>query len=416
MDEEEAQRHLAERRAALTMLHGAVHCCKLALPPSPYEDKSEVISRFRQLKARLSAEIANARRLGAAEAELQHANLWRRRIHNAVEDLKGQIRVFCRVRPPNNRDEDPAPMEVSGGMRLEIPNGGVYSFDAVFNPGNQEEIFEDCSGLVQSAIDGQNVTIFAYGQTGAGKTYTMYGSDGDHAGIVPRTIREVFGVLRDSQDRADSVVTVSLVELYNNQFVDLLTPWPARLQVRTDRDGSVQVDGLTEQRVGSAEAALELIRGGVARRSVSANKLNEQSSRSHLLFTVRVRSVDRATGERLHGKILLCDLGGSERVKKSEVAGERMKEAIEINKSLTSLGDVIEAVSVGQKVVPYRNHKLTQFLQDSIGGSAKTLMFVNLSPDSSSESETLMSLKYATRAKRIVNAGSRQQVEPPGGA
>merc|ERR1719159_1929463 len=138
-------------------------------------------------------------------------------------------------------------------------------------------------------------------------------------------------------------------------------------------------------------------------RTVAATAMNSESSRSHLILIIRVFSKNRTTGEQLKGKILFVDLAGSERLKKSEVTGDMQKEAIEINKSLTALGDVIEALTKNSKVIPYRNHKLTQLMQDSLGGTAKTLMFVNCSPASSNEDETTMSLKYATRAKKITN-------------
>merc|ERR1712032_612711 len=134
---------------------------------------------------------------------------------------------------------------------------------------------------------------------------------------------------------------------------------------------------------------------------------NSESSRSHLLLIITIVSVNKETRDQLRGKILLCDLAGSERLKKSESTGDVQKEAIEINKSLTALGDVIEALTKKQKQIPYRNHKLTQLMQDSLGGASKTLMFVNCSPASSNEEETIMSLKYATRAKRITNAHVR---------
>merc|ERR1719375_1328972 len=137
--------------------------------------------------------------------------------------------------------------------------------------------------------------------------------------------------------------------------------------------------------------------------------MNSESSRSHLLFIVRIVSVNRETGGRLYGKILIVDLAGSERLSKSQVTGDGAKEAIEINKSLTALGDVIEALTKGAKQIPYRNHKLTMVMQDSIGGTAKTLMFVNISPSSSNVDETMMSLKYATRAKKITNNAKKQK-------
>merc|ERR1719199_832182 len=146
---------------------------------------------------------------------------------------------------------------------------------------------------------------------------------------------------------------------------------------------------------------------GIGARKVMATSMNEHSSRSHMLFIVRIVSVNRETHDRLLGKILIVDLAGSERLSKSQVTGDGAKEAIEINKSLTALGDVIEALTKNQKQIPYRNHKLTMVMQDALGGTAKTLMFVNCSPAASNADETLMSLKYATRAKKITNTAKK---------
>merc|ERR1719298_262456 len=144
---------------------------------------------------------------------------------------------------------------------------------------------------------------------------------------------------------------------------------------------------------------------GFKRRQVAQTMMNSESSRSHLILTVTLEGRNRQTGKVVTGKILMCDLAGSERLKKSEASGDNQKEAIEINKSLTALGDVIAALTKKQKQIPYRNHKLTQVMQDSLGGSAKTLMFVNCSPAKSNAQETSMSLKYAARAKKITNPG-----------
>jgi hypothetical protein len=303
-------------------------------------------------------------------------------------------------------------------MTLEVPRVGCFSFDSVYAPGSQEEIFEDCRDLVQSAVDGHNVTIFAYGQTGAGKTYTMYGTP-QHEGIAVRAIAELFQIVDGIRHRYDISVAGSMVELYNNHLVDLLRSSVSRrnssggsgssavpkLAVRQDRAGSVQVERLAEIFVKDAAELKALLSRGLAQRTVAANVMNIESSRSHLVFTIRVTSVNRATRETLRGKILLCDLGGSERLKKTDATGHQRKEAIEINKSLTALGDVIEAVARKQRQVPYRNHKLTQIMQDSLGGTAKTLMVVNCSPAWSNISETVMSLTYAARTKRITNLG-----------
>jgi len=310
------------------------------------------------------------------------------------------------------------------GMSLEVLKGGTYTFDGVFSPGSQEEVFEGCRDLVQSAIDGHNATIFTYGQTGAGKTYTMYGMSDKNCvekdGIAPRTITELFRIIENLHCSSNVTVIGSMVEVYNNHLIDLLKisrnvrgsrqrperRLSSKLKVRRSRGGNVKVERLAETVVNDAAQLKSMLQRGLAHRAVAANVYNIESSRSHLIFTIGVTTFNPETNETTRGKIILCDLGGSERLKKTEVTGETKKEAIEINKSLTALGDVIEAVAKKKKQIPYRNHKLTQILQDSLGGTAKTLMFVNCSPAKSCVDETLVSLKYATRVKKITNSVS----------
>lgn len=376
--------------------------------------------RLTEIKDRLVASLAKAKSVGISEEELREAEFRRRKVHNALEDTKGQIRVFCRVRPLNSKElseGDIEAVQIIDDMTLEVPRGGLFSFDSVFAPGTQEEVFEECRDLIQSAVDGHNVTIFAYGQTGAGKTFTMYGS-AEKEGIASRAISELFRIIQSIRHRYSIAVTGSMIELYNNTLVDLLRPvrqggrCPLKLSVRQDRAGSVQVDRLFEREVKDAAELKALLDRGLAQRRVAASTMNIKSSRSHLVFTIRVTSVNPATRETFSGKILLCDLGGSERLKKTEAAGDQRKEAIEINKSLTALGDVIEAIARKQRQIPYRNHKLTQIMQDSLGGTAKTLMFVNCSPAWSNINETVMSLTYAARTKRITNFGTPSSSSP----
>merc|ERR1712228_1004903 len=158
-----------------------------------------------------------------------------------------------------------------------------------------------------------------------------------------------------------------------------------------------------------ARSLMDVMDRGIAHRTVAATAMNSESSRSHLILSIEIVTVNQETHEQLRGKILMCDLAGSERLKKSEVSGDMQKEAIEINKSLTALGDVIEGLTQSKKGghIPYKNHKLTQVMQDALGGSSKTLMFVNLSPASSNADESIMALKYATRAKKVTNAAKK---------
>jgi len=375
------------------------------------------IEALREKKNVITNAIHFAKGAGVPESALLEGEACRRKIHNMIEDLKGSIRVFCRVRPLSTKETSQNDSQITervDSMTLAVAYGHAvvnFAFDAVFTPGSQEEVFEDCKNLVQSAMDGYNVTIFAFGQTGAGKTFTMYGNS-DQEGMAPRTINELFKIMKRDEARFNFTVMASMLELYQSQVVDLLTKnSPAtssvKLNIRVDKGGQIQIEHLVQESVHDTQELLELLQRGKEQRAVAATAMNSESSRSHLILIITIVSVNKETRDQLRGKILLCDLAGSERLKKSESTGDVQKEAIEINKSLTALGDVIEALTKKQKQIPYRNHKLTQLMQDSLGGTAKTLMFVNCSPASSNEEETVMSLKYATRAKRITNAHAR---------
>jgi hypothetical protein len=373
------------------------------------------IDALRHAKDDLTNAIKEAKVAGVPENDLADAETRRKKIHNTIEDLKGSIRVFCRSRPLNNREKQEGAVEVLhkiDSMTVRANDNAEFSFDAVFNPGTQEEVFQDCKDLIQSAIDGYNVTIFSYGQTGAGKTYTMYGAPGNE-GTAPRSIREIYRIIAQESDRFNFTVMGSMLELYQSDLVDLLSKesnGPSKkLQVKTDPAGTVIIERLVEEECKDADALERLLERGNKQRSVAATAMNSESSRSHLLFIVKIISVNRETHAKVNGKILLCDLAGSERLKKSEVTGEQKKESIEINKSLTALGDVIEALTKNEKQIPYRNHKLTQLMQDTLGGTAKTLMFVNCSPADTNSDETIMALKYATRAKQITNTAGKKR-------
>lgn len=343
-----------------------------------------------------------------------------KKIHNTIEDLKGSIRVICRVRPLSKKEKEQGDTDIaraSSSMTLDlcsedmVGNQNSFNFDAVFTPGSQDEIFEDCKDLVQSAVDGYNVTMFAYGQTGAGKTFTMYGVPGQE-GTAPRTIKELYDVIQKCEQRFNCTVHGSMLELYRDSLVDLLFKGPGKgkpLNIKLDGKGGVAVDNLIREECSSPDQLLELLERGNSQRTVAATQMNSESSRSHLILVIQVSSENKETKEIHKGKLLICDLAGSERLKKSMASGDMQKESIEINKSLTALGNVIEALTKKQKSIPYRDHKLTQLLQDSLGGTAKTLMFVNCSPANSNLDETLMSLKYATRAKNITNTHQKQK-------
>lgn len=239
----------------------------------------------------------------------------------------------------------------------------------------------------------------------------MLGPPGDE-GITPRVSTEIFELIDRRAARYDCTVTASLLELYSADLVDLLSKGTSAakrqtLKIRADKTGVVQVEGATVEECKDAAAMEDVLDRGARARAVAATMTNSASSRSHLIATINIDSVNTCTQERHRGKVMLVDLAGSERLKRSLSVGTEQRESIGINRSLTALGDVIEALTKGASVVPYRNHKLTELMQDVLGGSAKTLMCVTCSPASSNLGETIQTLRYATRAKKITNSVKR---------
>merc|ERR1712137_203568 len=345
--------------------------------------------------------------MGEAEQTL------RKRYHNELQDLKGAVRVYARIRPFIERERgmkvgirkvDPFSVQLSAKDKRAAKS---FGFDSVFDEhSTQEDVFSECRSLVGSTIDGFNVTVFAYGQTGSGKTHTMYGCEGS-VGLVPRIVEELFQTVKSHESHgilSQVRIRCSMVELYREDLVDLLLP-----KGKKGSRGTVYVENVHERVVSSTQQLLKTIADGQDRRRTCATKLNTDSSRSHLIFTIVVESTKAKTNQVAVGKLLLCDLAGSERVKKSEATGDQMKEAQSINKSLTALGDVVESLTKNADHIPYRNHKLTLLLSDSIGGNAKTLMFVNCALGADSIDETLSSLSYATRLKMIVTKVEKNQ-------
>lgn len=367
----------------------------------------------------------------------------RRSLHNQMEDLKGKIRVYVRVRPMSKKEKgrdckEVATKEGKNGLQLKMPDTSkTYDFDQVFaglQDNTQEDIFRDTKHLVMSVIDGYNVCIFAYGQTGSGKTYTMIGGceigesvkeDGDFheaAGIAPRAVSELFRLLQERKDQMEFTVDVTMFQVYRDGLQDLLSkPTKNKKNKKGDDDddkqialkitlaqhsatGLVQVEGAEIRSASTANEVMQIFAEGSARRKVASTQMNAESSRSHLICSLVTNITSKRSGKKTSGKLTLVDLAGSERVEKSGASGEALKEAQSINKSLSALGDVISSLTSNSQHVPYRNHTLTMLMSDSIGGNAKTLMFVNASPADYNVSETNSSLSFGNRCKDITNA------------
>ena len=348
-------------------------------------------------------------------------------------DGNGNVQIMVRVRPPNTRERE-------GGFQSAVqceskanaivlnvkPTPRNYTFDHVAGEEvSQEDVFERIGRpLTDTCLHGYNCSLIAYGQTGAGKTYTMEGgsASGEKRGLIPRVLEYIFAKMKANTD-ADKgisyVCKVSYIEIYNEQVIDLLKATTdevsevehANLTIREDKFGNVHVDGVVEESVGDAVGTYEKFQRGSSARRKAETRMNIESSRSHSVFTLVVEStkVDSVTGarSRKRSRFNLVDLAGSERQKSSQADGERLKEAGAINKSLSALGNVIKALvdlaNGKDRFVPYRDSKLTFILKDSLGGNSKCTMIANVTPAASSSEETHSTLKFAQRAKQMRN-------------
>ncbi|CAI0551273.1 unnamed protein product [Linum tenue] len=345
----------------------------------------------------------------------------RKRLYNEVIELKGNIRVFCRCRPLNQAEVEKgcnnvAEFDSCQENELHVlaadSSKKPFKFDHVFRPDdNQEAVFAETKPIVTSVLDGYNVCIFAYGQTGTGKTFTMEGTP-EHRGVNYRTLEELFRVSEERMGFMKYELFVSMLEVYNEKLRDLLVVNPSeiskRLEIKQAADGTQEVPGLVESHVSSTEEVWKILQSGNCIRSVGSTSANEQSSRSHCLLRVTVKGESLIDGQKTKSHLWLVDLAGSERVGKIEVEGERLKESQFINKSLSALGDVISALASKSSHIPYRNSKLTHMLQNSLGEDCKTLMFVQISPSSADLGETLCSLNFATRVRGVETGPARK--------
>jgi kinesin family protein C1 len=351
--------------------------------------------------------------------KLRKEETLRRKLHNEIQELKGNIRVFCRVRPVlRHEEEEPAKIDfpdeqldcrevVVMGQEQKSSLGTVttakhaFAFDRVFGPSSDNgQIFDEVSQLIQSALDGYNCCIFSYGQTGTGKSYLMSSADG----MIPRAVAQIYEQARALEERGWRYrMEGSFVEVYNENLNDLLGTAEdldkKKLEIRHDTATlKTAITGVTVVALDGPEAVEDVLRRADRNRSVAATKANQRSSRSHSVFILSLAGENEITGEKSEGTLNLVDLAGSERLAHSQAEGARLKETQNINKSLSCLGDVIGALGRGDAGhVPYRNSKLTYLLQYSLGGNSKTLMFVMISPLQAHLGETLTSLKFATK-------------------
>ncbi|XP_068663823.1 kinesin-like protein KIN-14B [Aristolochia californica] len=351
--------------------------------------------------------------LDALNDRLNELNLHRKQALNEFLDLKGNIRVFCRVRPILAGEKSgymgPVVLTNSSNVFLKFAENKKksYCFDRVFHPDStQDEVFSEVEEVIKSALDGYNVCIFAYGQTGTGKTFTMEGKP-DCPGVVHRAMELLFKQASESNHSFHFIF--SMLEIYLGSLRDLLVPQTEKitdpsshcLQIKMDPAGGIEIENLAAIGVSSSKQANKLYRLGSRLRSTASTNSNATSSRSHCLIRILVTCFNAAERKTETSKIWMVDLGGSERLLKTQAEGRRLEEGKAINLSLSALGDVISALQRKKPHVPYRNSKLTQVLRDSLGECSKTLMLVHVSPKKEDLCETICSLGFATRVRRI---------------
>ncbi|XP_077316626.1 kinesin-like protein KIF3B [Lithobates pipiens] len=333
------------------------------------------------------------------------------------------VRVVVRCRPMNSKeiasgfhkvvDVDvklgQVSVKIQKGSGNELPK--TFTFDAVYDSNSKQvELYDETfRPLVDSVLLGFNGTIFAYGQTGTGKTFTMEGLRGDpeKRGVIPNSFEHVFTHISRSQNQ-QYLVRASYLEIYQEEIRDLLSKDQSkRLELKERPDTGVYVKDLSSFVTKSVKEIEHVMNVGNQNRSVGATNMNEHSSRSHAIFMITIECSELGLDGENHirvGKLNLVDLAGSERQTKTGAQGERLKEATKINLSLSALGNVISALVDGRSThIPYRDSKLTRLLQDSLGGNAKTVMVANIGPASYNVEESLTTLRYANRAKNIKN-------------
>ncbi|KAL7746323.1 hypothetical protein RI367_008331 [Sorochytrium milnesiophthora] len=309
--------------------------------------------------------------------------------------LTGQERQAINIHIPKAAD---------GGYINNQQEDWSFKFDRVLSNVSQEAVYEECGApIVRSLLDGYNGTILAYGQTGAGKTFTMTGATENykHRGLIPRAITHLFREISDRSSQLAVTVKCSYVEVYNETTIDLLKGGtPSEMPVVDDKNGSIVVKGLSQELATCEEDALNLLFEGETNRSIGDHALNRTSSRSHCIFTMHVEARNRIeSSERVTcSKLNLVDLAGSERLSKTHSSGVTLKEAMYINKSLTFLEQVIIALADKKRDhIPFRQSRLTNMLRDSLGGNCNTLMVGNIWGERAQIEETISTLRFATR-------------------
>ncbi|KAJ6682950.1 CENTROMERE PROTEIN E [Salix koriyanagi] len=329
------------------------------------------------------------------------------------------ITVCARFRPMSSKEKKDSRDNISisslnseSFVFKEEKEECTFSFDKVFyEESMQADVYEFLAlPIVKDAVKGVNGTIITYGQTGAGKTYSVEGTsilecDEQKKGLLPRVVDGLFECIKSADELTKYTVKLSMVEIYMEKVRDLLDLTKDNIQIKENKMQEILLSGVTEITISDPEGALQSLSGGIVNRAVGETQMNIGSSRSHCVYILTVQ-LESTTDKRMKtGKVILVDLAGSEKVEKSGAEGKVLEEAKTINKSLSALGNVINALTCGPSArsshIPFRDSKLTRILQDALGGNSRTALLCCCSPSPSNALETLSTLRFGMRAKHI---------------
>ena len=341
---------------------------------------------------------------------------------------KDFLKVFVRFRPLNELENDllsdncgwETPKYISDTQigiystkevkdsNAQIPSNLIFKYDKIFNTESQQsQIYENVGKrIVGDVMEGYNGTIFAYGQSGSGKTYTMYGPDiydDIYKGIIPRIVEDIFNYVEKADDNVDFQFKLSVLEIYKEVMYDLLSQQSGDIKIQENPETGIVIEGLSEVYLSSIEEFFEYVDLSQSNRKVAETKLNHNSSRSHCILILEVTQSFKKEKLIKKGTLNLVDLAGSEKVSKTGAVGLTLEEAKKINLSLSTLGNVIHALTHKSEHIPYRDSKLTRLLKESLGGNYKTSLIVTCSPHSYNLDEVISSLLFAKRVKTIKN-------------
>ena len=329
------------------------------------------------------------------------------------------VKVICRFRPMNAREihlktstciqqVNESTLNILDGPDSRSAEKRSFTYDRVFgDKSTQAEVFELCGRpIVLDVLKGYNGTIFAYGQTGSGKTFTMEGPDVENQetqGMIPRCIDTIFETIETADQFLSFTIAVSYIEIYMEKIRDLLDPTRDNLQIKK-KETEIGIDGATEVYISSIDEIMDTLHIGARNRAQASTNMNATSSRSHSVFITTITQKNEKNGTVVKGKLYLVDLAGSEKIRKTGASGARLDEAKTINTSLSALGLVIKKLTdENASHIPYRDSKLTRLLEESLGGNAKTALVICCSPSSDNHDETVSTLRFGERAKKVKN-------------